>query len=159
MPTPSGIGYDVHPLVPGRPLVLGGITIPFDKGLAGHSDGDSLIHAVIDALLGAASLGDIGTHFPPGDPKYKDIASSILLGNIAHLLAEHSWRIVHVDATILAEQPRMRPHIDDMRRNIASVLNVGLEAVSVKASTNNTLGFIGRGEGIGALAIATIETA
>ncbi len=157
MPAPSGIGYDAHPLVTGRPLVLGGVTIPFEKGLSGHSDGDSLTHAIIDALLGAARLGDIGAHFPAGDPQYKGIASTILLGKIGQLLNERGWRMVHVDATILAEHPRMRPHVDDMRRNIANILKVDLDSISVKASTNNGLGAIGRGEGIAALAIATIE--
>ena len=159
MPARSGIGYDAHPLVAGRPLVLGGVVIPFEKGLSGHSDGDSLVHALIDALLGAAALGDIGTHFPASDPQYKGIACTILLDKIGQLLNERGWRIVHVDATILAERPRMRPHIDDMRQNIAKTLNLELDSVSVKASTNNGLGAIGRGDGVAAMAIATIEAA
>ncbi len=153
----SGIGYDVHPLVAGRSLVLGGVSIPFDKGLGGHSDGDVLIHAIIDALLGAATLGDIGTHFPSGDPQYKEIASTLLLRRTSELLEERGWRIIHLDATIVADQPTMKPFIDKMRRNVAESLKVDRDSVNLKATTTDGLGSIGRGEGIAALATATIE--
>ena len=153
----SGIGYDVHPLIAGRSLVLGGVSIPFDKGLAGHSDGDVLIHAIIDALLGAATLGDIGTHFSSSDPQYKEIASTLLLRRTSELLEERGWRIIHLDATIVAEQPTMKPFIDKMRRNVAESLKVDRNSVNIKATTTDGLGSIGRGEGIAAQAIATIE--
>ena len=153
----SGIGYDVHPLVAGRSLVMGGESIPFDKGLAGHSDGDVLIHAIIDALLGAATLGDIGTHFPSSDPQYKEIASTLLLRRTSELLEERGWCIIHLDATIVSDQPTMKLFIDKMRRNVAENLKVDRNSVSIKATTTDGLGSIGRGEGIAALAIATIE--
>ena len=153
----SGIGFDVHPLVQGRALVLGGITIPFEKGLAGHSDGDGLIHAVIDAILGAAALGDIGTHFPPGDDRYKGVASGKLLHATLELLRSNRWRVTFVDATILAERPILKPHMGRIRESIAATLQLREDCVSVKATTTDGLGFIGRGEGIGTLAIATIE--
>ncbi len=154
----SGIGYDVHSLVQGRPLVLGGVNIPFERGLAGHSDGDVLLHAIIDALLGAASLGDIGAHFPSSDPRYKDISSVLLLEDTLRLLGKHSWHIVHVDATIVAEQPRMQPFTEGMRVNIAQSLNLDKACVNVKAKTTDGLGFAGRGEGIASYAIATLES-
>ena len=153
----SGIGFDVHPLVEGRPLVLGGVDIPHERGLAGHSDGDGLIHAVIDAMLGAAALGDIGTHFPPGDDRYRGIASGELLTATAALLERSRWRVTFVDATIIAERPILRPHIGDIRHSLAATLRLAADCVSVKATTTDGLGFIGRREGIGALAIATIE--
>ena len=152
-----GIGYDVHPLAPGRKLVLGGVHIPFDKGLEGWSDGDTLTHAIIDALLGAAALGDIGQHFPPGDPQYKDISSLVLLEKVKEKLAAGGWRVVNIDATVLAEKPRLREFIDAMRKKIGQALGIGADRVSVKASSNNGLGFIGRGEGIAAYAVALIE--
>ncbi|MYC07223.1 MAG: 2-C-methyl-D-erythritol 2,4-cyclodiphosphate synthase [Chloroflexi bacterium] len=157
MTTRSGIGFDVHPLVEGRALVLGGVTIPYARGLAGHSDGDGLIHAIIDAMLGAAALGDIGTHFAPGDARYKGIASSELLTATISLLRGKRWRVTFVDATIIAERPILRPHIGDLRHTLAAILHLDVDCVSVKATTTDGLGFVGRGEGIGTLAIATIE--
>ena len=157
MTTRSGIGFDVHPLVEGRSLVLGGVTIPYERGLAGHSDGDGLIHAVIDALLGAAALGDIGTHFPPGDDRYKGIASGELLSDTLDLLRGNRWRVTFVDATILAERPILKPHMGCIRSSLANALRLATDSVNVKATTTDGLGFIGRGEGIGTLAIATIE--
>ena len=153
-----GIGYDVHPLTPGRRLVLGGIDIPFDKGLSGWSDADVLTHAIIDALLGAAAMGDIGSHFPPGDPQYKDISSLVLLKRVREELAEKGWRIENVDATIVAEQPKLRDFIDQMRQQLSRTLGLALNQVSVKASTSAQLGFVGRGEGIAACAVALIES-
>jgi 2-C-methyl-D-erythritol 2,4-cyclodiphosphate synthase len=153
----TGIGYDVHPLVPGRRLVLGGIDIPFDKGLDGWSDADVLIHAIIDALLGAAALGDIGSHFPPGEPQYKGISSLTLLESAGRELAENGWRVNNIDATIVAEQPRLRDFIDGMREQISQTLGITLSQVSVKASTPSQLGFVGRGEGVAALAVALLE--
>jgi len=152
-----GIGYDVHSLTPGRRLVLGGIEIPFDKGLSGWSDADVLTHAIIDALLGAAVLGDIGSHFPPGEPQYKDISSLALLKRVKAKLAESGWQVGNVDATIVAEQPRLRDFIDGMRQKLSQTLGIALSQVSVKASTSDQLGFIGRGEGIAAYAIALIQ--
>ena len=157
MTTRSGIGVDVHPLVEGRPLALGGAIIPFDKGLAGHSDGDGLTHAIIDAMLGAAALGDIGTHFPPGDDRYKGIASVELLAQTIALLKRHRWRVAFVDATILAERPILKPHMSAIRSSLEQALGLPMDGVSVKATTTDGLGFIGRSEGIGSLAIATIE--
>ena len=153
----SGIGFDVHPLVDGGRLVLGGVRIPFEKGLQGHSDGDGLIHAVIDALLGAAALGDIGTHFPPGDEKYRGIASTKMLSETLGMLRRNRWRVTFVDATILAERPTLKPHMSCIRQSLSSALSLGPDSVNVKATTTDGLGFIGRGEGIGTLAIATIE--
>ncbi|OGO45414.1 MAG: 2-C-methyl-D-erythritol 2,4-cyclodiphosphate synthase [Chloroflexi bacterium RBG_16_60_22] len=155
--TRTGIGYDVHPLAPGRKLVLGGVPIPFDEGLDGWSDADALTHAVIDALLGAAALGDIGQHFPSGDPRYKDISSLELLAGVKKKLAAGGWRVVNIDATVVAEKPRLREHIDAMRASLGRVLGIEAGRVSVKASTSNGLGFIGRGEGIAALATALLE--
>ncbi|HJX12600.1 MAG TPA: 2-C-methyl-D-erythritol 2,4-cyclodiphosphate synthase [Dehalococcoidales bacterium] len=155
--TRTGIGYDVHPLAPGRKLVLGGVPIPFDEGLDGWSDADALTHAVIDALLGAAALGDIGQHFPSGDPRYRDISSLELLAQVKKKLAAGGWRVVNIDATVVAEKPRLREHIDAMRASLGRVLGIEAGRVSVKASTSNGLGFIGRGEGIAALATALLE--
>ncbi len=152
-----GIGYDVHPLTPERRLVLGGIEIPFDKGLSGWSDADVLTHAIIDALLGAAALGDIGSHFPPGESQYKDISSLALLKEVKGKLAESGWQIGNIDATIVAEQPKLRDFIDGMRKQLSKTLGIALSQVSVKASTSAQLGFIGRGEGIAAYAIALIQ--
>jgi len=151
-----GIGYDVHPLTQGRRLVLGGVDIPFDKGLDGWSDADVLTHAVIDALLGAAALGDIGRHFPPGDPEYKDISSLVLLKKVRDKLAEKGWLIDNVDATIVAERPRLRDYIDKMREQLSQTLEIDIGQVSVKASTSNQVGSIGRGEGIAAQVVALI---
>ncbi len=153
-----GIGYDVHPLTLERRLVLGGVDIPFNKGLSGWSDADVLTHAIIDALLGAAALGDIGSHFPPEEPQYKDIASLTLLKRVRDELAENSWQVVNVDATIVAEQPRLRDFIDRMRQQLSQTLGLALSRVSVKASTSAQFGFVGRGEGIAACAVALIES-
>ncbi len=152
-----GIGYDVHPLVPGRRLVLGGVEIPFDKGLSGWSDADVLTHAIIDALLGAAALGDIGSHFPPGEPEYKDISSLVLLKRVSNKLTENGWRVGNIDATIMAEQPKLRDFIDRMRQRLSQTLGIALSQVSVKASTSAQLGFIGREEGMAAWAVALLE--
>ncbi|MFQ6121689.1 MAG: 2-C-methyl-D-erythritol 2,4-cyclodiphosphate synthase [Dehalococcoidales bacterium] len=152
-----GIGYDVHSLAPGRRLVLGGIEIPFDKGLGGWSDADVLTHAIIDALLGAAALGDIGSHFPPGEPEYKDISSLVLLKRVRDKLAENGWKVNNVDAIILAERPKLRDFIDQMRQQLSQTLGIHISQVSVKASTSDQLGFIGRGEGIATYAAATVE--
>jgi 2-C-methyl-D-erythritol 2,4-cyclodiphosphate synthase len=152
-----GTGYDVHPLVPGRKLVLGGVEIPFEKGLDGWSDADVLVHAIMDALLGAAALGDIGRHFPPGDPAYKDISSLALLAKTGDKLAEHGYHVVNIDATVVAERPKLAGHIDAMRRKLAGVLDIDIGRVSIKASTNNGVGAIARGEGIAAMAVALVE--
>ncbi len=152
-----GIGYDVHALNPGRRLVLGGIDIPFDKGLSGWSDADVLTHAIIDALLGAAALGDIGSHFPPGDPQYKDISSLVLLERVRVKLAEKGWQVNNIDATVVAERPRVRDFIDQMRQQLSQTLDININQVSVKASTSDQLGFVGRGEGIATYAVATLE--
>ncbi len=153
-----GIGYDVHPLASGRRLVLGGVDIPFNMGLSGWSDADVLTHAIIDALLGAAALGDIGSHFPPGEPQYRDISSLTLLKRVGDKLAENSWQVVNVDATIVAEQPKLRDFIDQMRQQLSQTLGIALSQVGVKASTSAQLGFVGRGEGIAAYAVALIES-
>jgi 2-C-methyl-D-erythritol 2,4-cyclodiphosphate synthase len=152
-----GIGYDVHPLVAGRKLVLGGVEIPFGKGLEGWSDADALTHAVIDALLGAAGLGDIGQHFPSGEAEYEGISSLILLDKVIEKLEEQGWRVGNIDAIVVAEKPRLSEYIDDMRQTLSQVLGTDIGKISVKASTNNGLGFIGRGEGIAAYAVAMIE--
>jgi len=152
-----GIGYDVHPLTPGRRLVLGGVDIPFAKGLSGWSDADVLTHAIIDALLGAAALGDIGRHYPPGEPEYKDISSLVLLQKTKDKLTENGWLISNIDATIVAEQPKLRDSIDRMRQQLSQTLGITLSQVSVKASTSAQLGFIGQGEGITAWVIALLE--
>ena len=152
-----GIGYDVHSLTPERRLVLGGIEIPFDKGLSGWSDADVLTHAIIDALLGAAALGDIGSHFPPGEPQYKDISSLMLLERTRDELAENGWQVNNVDATVVAERPKLRDFIDRMREQLSQTLSINVGQVSVKASTTDQLGFVGRGEGIAAFAVATLE--
>jgi 2-C-methyl-D-erythritol 2,4-cyclodiphosphate synthase len=150
-----GQGFDAHALVPGRRLVIGGVTIPYQKGLEGHSDADVLLHAICDALLGAAALGDIGKHFPDTDPAYAGADSRQLLREVRKKLGKH--RIVNVDATILAQAPRMAPHVAQMVRNIASDLGIDATAVNVKATTTDELGFIGRGEGIAAQAVVLIE--
>jgi 2-C-methyl-D-erythritol 2,4-cyclodiphosphate synthase len=151
-----GIGYDVHPLVRGRKLVLGGIEIPFNNGLDGHSDADVLVHAIIDALLGAAGLWDIGSHFPP-EARYKDISSINLLRQVMTLLRAHGWQVNNVDATVVAEQPRLSPFIPQMQRRISETLGISPEQVGVKATTSKGLGFLGKGEGIAAHAVALVE--
>jgi len=153
-----GQGFDAHALVAGRKLIIGGVEIPHDKGLAGHSDADVLIHALCDALLGAAALGDIGAHFPDSDARYKGIDSRRLLREVAALLARNRYRVVNVDATVIAQAPRMAPHIAAMRANLASDLGIEVEAVSVKAKTTERLGFVGRGEGIAAEAVVLLES-
>jgi 2-C-methyl-D-erythritol 2,4-cyclodiphosphate synthase len=152
-----GIGFDAHPLIAGRKLVLGGVQIPHTTGLEGWSDADVLTHAVMDALLGAASLGDIGVHFPPGQPEYEGISSLVLLDKVIEKLEEKGYRVGNIDATVVAEKPRLREYIDDMRHNLSHVLGVSVDRVSVKASTSNGLGFTGRGDGIAAYAVAMIE--
>jgi 2-C-methyl-D-erythritol 2,4-cyclodiphosphate synthase len=153
----TGIGYDVHPLVPGRKLILGGVEIPFDKGLEGWSDADVLTHAVMDALLGAAALGDIGQHFPPGQPEYEGISSLVLLGRVVDKVEEKGFKVINIDATVVAEKPRLREYVDDMRCNLSRILGIDIDRVSVKASTSNGLGFIGSGEGIVTYVVAMIE--
>lgn len=154
-----GNGYDVHRLVEGRKLVMGGVVIPHEKGLLGHSDADVLVHAVCDALLGAAGLGDIGRHFPDTDERYKGIASLKLLGEVHRLLHAKGMQVNNIDATIVAERPKMAPHILAMINNIAAAVAVGPQAVNIKATTTEGLGFTGRGEGIAAYAVCTIEDA
>jgi 2-C-methyl-D-erythritol 2,4-cyclodiphosphate synthase len=152
-----GQGFDVHPLVAGRKLVIGGVEIPHEKGLAGHSDADVLIHAVCDALLGAAGLGDIGSHFPDSDARYRDIDSRKLLFEVRQLLRARNVHVINVDATIIAQAPRMAPHIPAMRAHLAADLGIAPDAVNVKAKTTEKLGFVGRGEGIAAEAIVLLE--
>ena len=151
-----GQGFDAHPLKAGRRLVIGGVTIPHAKGLDGHSDADVLLHAICDALIGAAALGDIGAHFPDSDPRYEGIDSRKLLRETAALLANNGWRLVNLDATIIAQEPRLAPHIPAMIANIAADLGVPERDVSIKAKTTEKLGFTGRGEGIAAEAVALI---
>jgi len=152
-----GIGYDVHALTAGRRLVLGGVEIPFAEGLSGWSDADVLTHAIMDALLGAAALRDIGCHFPPGDPQYEGISSLALLTKVREMLDKKGWQINNIDATIIAERPKLSEYIKKMREKLCQTLGIDVEKVSVKASTSDGLGFTGRGEGIAALAVATIE--
>jgi 2-C-methyl-D-erythritol 2,4-cyclodiphosphate synthase len=152
-----GQGFDAHALVPGRKLVIGGVAIAHEKGLAGHSDADVLIHAVCDALLGAAGLGDIGSHFPDSDARYKDIDSRRLLREVARLLGERGLAAANVDATIIAQAPKMAPHIPAMRANLAADLGIAADAVNIKAKTTEKLGFVGRGEGIAAEAVALLN--
>ena len=154
-----GHGYDVHRLVEGRRLILGGVDIPFEKGLLGHSDADVLLHALMDALLGAAALGDIGQHFPDRDPRYEGADSLELTRAVAAMIRAHGWRIGNVDCTVLAQRPRLAPHIPQMRQNIADALGVALDCVSVKATTEEGLGFTGEGLGIAAHAVALLEKA
>lgn len=152
-----GTGYDVHRLVTDRPLILGGVEIPYEKGLLGHSDADVLLHAVMDALLGAAALGDIGKHFPDTDERYRGISSRKLLRHVGALLEEHGYTVGNIDATIVAQAPKMRPYIDEMEENIAKDLNTNRCRVNVKATTEEGLGISGSGEGICAYAVCTIQ--
>lgn len=152
-----GMGYDVHRLVEGRDLILGGVKIPYEKGLLGHSDADVLLHAVMDALLGAAVLGDIGKHFPDTDLQYKGISSIRLLEHVGRLLEEHQYIVENIDATIIAQKPKMRPHIEQMRENIAKALHLSVDQVNIKATTEEGLGFTGSGEGISSQAVCLIE--
>jgi 2-C-methyl-D-erythritol 2,4-cyclodiphosphate synthase len=152
----SGIGYDVHRFSPGRRLILGGVEIPHAMGLLGHSDADVLLHAIADAILGAAALGDIGLYFPPSDPAYRDADSLLLLKEVARLISEAGFRVGNVDATVIAEAPKILPHSAAMRTHIADALAIEPGAVSVKATTNEGMGFVGREEGVAAIAIATL---
>lgn len=151
-----GQGYDVHQLVEGRALILGGVTIPFEKGLLGHSDADALLHAITDALLGAAGLGDIGRHFPDTDPRYKGADSRVLLRDTRALLAEAGWQVVNVDSTIIVQRPKMAPHIPAMVAHIAADLGLAPDCVNVKAKTNEKLGYLGRSEAIEAQAVVLL---
>ena len=152
-----GSGYDVHPFTEGGPLILGGVSFDHPRRLAGHSDADVLLHAIADALLGAAGLGDIGLHFPPGDPRYAGIDSAILLGRVAELLRADGWSVTNVDSTVIAERPKISPAVPAMRSRIAEALGIEPGRVAVKATTNERLGFVGREEGIAALAVALIR--
>ncbi len=155
--TRFGMGYDVHQLVEGRRLIIGGVEIPFEKGLLGHSDADVLLHAIADALLGAAALGDIGKHFPDTDEQYRGISSIILLEHVGRLLQDKGYTVGNVDATIVAQRPKMLPHIDKMRENIAKALKTDLDRINIKATTEEHLGFTGAGQGISSYAVAGIE--
>ena len=152
----TGIGFDSHALAPGRRLVLGGVTVPHDRGLVGHSDGDVLVHAIMDALLGAANLGDKGQHFPSDDARYKDISSLALLAQVGDLLVANGWRISNVDATMLAQKPRLGPFIPAMKDQTGGALSLPVERLSIKVTTTDFMGFVGREEGIAAAAVATI---
>mgnify|MGYP000214829396 FL=1 len=152
-----GMGYDVHRLTAGRKLILGGVEIPYGKGLLGHSDADVLVHAVMDALLGAAALGDIGKHFPDTDPEYEGVSSIRLLEHVGGLLDEKGYVIENIDATIVAQRPKMRPYIEQMRENIATALRIETDQVNVKATTEEGLGFTGTGEGISSQAVCAVE--
>ncbi len=153
-----GQGYDVHKLTEGRKLIIGGVDIPYEKGLLGHSDADVLLHAVMDALLGAAALGDIGKHFPDTDERYKGADSLKLLSAVGDLLSEKLYFIMNIDATIIAQAPKMKPYIDEMRKNIAKTLDLDIDQVNVKATTEEHLGFTGRGEGISASAVCLLAS-
>jgi 2-C-methyl-D-erythritol 2,4-cyclodiphosphate synthase len=152
-----GQGYDVHPLVEGRRLVLGGVEIPFDRGLEGFSDADVVLHALGDSLLGALGLGDIGTHFPPGDPRWQDADSAVLLKKIVEMISERSYRVVNCDLTVIAEAPKLEPHAERIRQRIGALLALSPSAVGLKATTHEGLGSLGRGEGIAALAVVLLE--
>lgn len=156
IPFRTGIGYDVHRFAEGRRLVIGGVDIPFDRGLDGHSDADVLLHAIADAVLGAAALGDIGVHFPPSDDRWRDMDSRDILRATRRLIDEHGWEAGNIDATVIAEAPRINPHVADMRMRIADDLGLSVDAVSVKATTNERMGFVGRAEGIAAIATALL---
>ncbi|MCQ4688486.1 2-C-methyl-D-erythritol 2,4-cyclodiphosphate synthase [Clostridium sp. SL.3.18] len=153
-----GMGYDVHKLTEGRKLILGGVEISYDKGLLGHSDADVLVHSIMDALLGAAALGDIGRHFPDTDPEYKGASSLKLLEHVGKLVEDKLYVIGNIDATIIAQRPKMAPHIEMMRENVANVLHIDIDQVNIKATTEEGLGFTGSGEGISAQAIASLDT-
>jgi 2-C-methyl-D-erythritol 2,4-cyclodiphosphate synthase len=155
--TRAGTGYDLHRLTAGRKLMLGGIEVPFDKGPIGHSDGDTLAHAICDAILGAAGLGDIGTHFPDTDPKWKDAPSLKFLQHVSELLAGRNLRIAHIDATVIAERPKLGPHFPAMRHAMATALHIEVSRINLKAKTNEGVDAVGRGEAIAAHAIATLE--
>lgn len=152
-----GMGYDVHKLVENRNLIIGGVQIPYEKGLLGHSDADVLLHAIMDSLLGAAALGDIGRHFPDTDERFKGVSSLLLLEHVGNLLRKNGYAIKNIDATIIAQRPKMAPYIDNMRENISNTLGVDINLVNVKATTEEGLGFTGRGEGISSQSICLIE--
>ncbi len=152
-----GTGYDSHRFDEGRPLILGGVTIPEHPGLAGHSDGDAIAHAIIDALLGAVALGNVGSHFPPSDPAWKDADSIVLLRRIGDLLKEGGWGVVNVDVTVVCETPKIGPHADAMRARLATALGAAPEQLSVKGKTNERMGWVGRGEGVAVHAVALVE--
>jgi len=152
-----GMGYDVHKLVEGRDLILGGVKIEYEKGLLGHSDADVLLHAIMDALLGAAALGDIGKHFPDTDPAYKGISSIKLLEHVGKLLEENNYFVGNIDATVIAQAPKLRPYIDEMNSNIAKALGIDVSQINVKATTEEGLGFTGSGEGISSQAICILN--
>lgn len=152
-----GMGYDVHRLVPDRPLILGGVKIDYELGLLGHSDADCLLHAIMDALLGAAAMGDIGKHFPDTDEKYKGADSTVLMKEVGRMLVEAGFRVGNIDATIIAQKPKMAPHIESMRERIAEVLGIDISRINVKATTEEGLGFTGEGLGISCQAIALLE--
>ena len=157
--TRVGFGFDVHPFIAGRPLVLGGVEVPAERGLGGHSDADALTHAVADALLGALALGDLGQHFPDSDPRYRGISSQVLLGEVAARVRAHGGRIVNVDATVVAEAPRLAGYLDPMRKRLAETLDLAVDRVSVKAKHAERLGALGRQEGVAAMAVALVEVA
>ena len=157
MATRVGIGFDAHPLVSGRRLVLGGVDVPFHKGLEGNSDGDVLVHAIMDALLGAAGMGDKGVHFPSGDPRYKDVSSLILLSKVSELIINEGWRIENVDATMLAQRPVLGPLMKSMKQKIGIALSISESSISIKATTTDSLGFVGREDGMAAYSVALLE--
>ncbi|MDH5174922.1 MAG: 2-C-methyl-D-erythritol 2,4-cyclodiphosphate synthase [Elusimicrobiota bacterium] len=152
-----GIGYDIHRLVTGRKLVLGGVEIPFEKGLSGHSDADVLTHSICDAILGALGKGDIGLHFPDTDAKYKDISSLILLGKVSEIMTEANFQVNNLDSVIIAQSPRLSPYVEEMKKNVSRVLNSSREVINIKATTNEGLGLIGQGEGIAAYTIVSLR--
>lgn len=153
-----GTGYDVHKLVPGRKLILGGVTVPYELGLDGHSDADVIVHAIMDALLGAAALGDIGQHFPDNDPEYKGADSIELLKEVGNILRKEGYKVGNVDSTIIAQRPKLMTFLPEMRKNVAAALGIDVNQVSIKATTEEHLGFTGRGEGISSQAVALIES-
>ena len=153
-----GTGYDVHKLVPGRKLILGGVTVPYELGLDGHSDADVIVHAIMDALLGAAALGDIGQHFPDNDPKYKGADSIELLKEVGNILRKEGYKVGNIDSTIIAQRPKLMTFLPEMRKNVAAALGIDVNQVSIKATTEEHLGFTGRGEGISSQAVALIES-
>ncbi len=152
-----GQGYDVHKLVEGRDCIICGVKIPYEKGLLGHSDADVALHALSDAILGAAAMGDIGKHFPDTDPKYKGASSRVLLREVMRIVGDRGYKVVNADITIVAQRPKMSPYIDEMRANVAEDLGVDVDAVSIKATTTEKLGFEGRGEGISAMAVVLLD--
>ena len=152
-----GIGYDVHPLAEGSPLILGGVEIKYNRILIGWSDADVLLHSIIDALLGAAGLADIGTHFPPSDPEYENASSIVLLQKVKAMLDKGNWNIVNIDSTIVAEEPKLAPYVDQMKESISNALSIDKSQIGIKATTTEQMGFTGRGEGIAAQAVALID--